>query len=209
MIIALCVFLVFSNEWLLDWYARQWQPEPVAIRNDIQYSCGIVAGGFASPDFLDNGYFNASADRFIQAVKLYKLNAITHILVSGGNGKIENEHFHEGAWVKGELTAIGIPDSVILIEDRSNNTAENALFSKQILDAVHLKPPYLLITSAYHMPRASLLFKKAGVQTDPFPCNYKEGRGKFTFSSLIPQVGVLTGWDIFLKEAAGYWWYQL
>ena len=207
-ILALCVFLVFSNEWLQDFYARKWQTEPVTIRKDIQYSCGIVAGGFASPDFVDNGYFNASADRFIQAVKLYKLNAISHILISGGNGKIDNEQFHEGAWVKGELVAIGVPDSVILIEDRSNNTAENAMYSKQILDSIHLKPPYLLITSAYHIPRASLLFKKAGVETDPFPCNYSAGRGKFTFSSLLPQIGVLTGWDIFFKEAAGYLWYR-
>ncbi len=80
-ILALCIFLVFSNSWLLNWYARNWQPLPVVIRADSTYSCGIVLGGFASTDANENGYFNATADRFIQAVKLFKLGNIKHILI--------------------------------------------------------------------------------------------------------------------------------
>ena len=150
---------------------------PVVISTGIAYSCGIVPGGFASPDADENGYFNSTADRFIQAVKLYKLGEIKHILISGGNGKADKKNFREGAWVKGELTAMGIPDSVIFVEDRSNNTSDNAIYAKQILDSLQLKPPYLLITSAHHVPRASLLFKNAGIPTVAFPCNYIAGRG--------------------------------
>ena len=207
-ILALCIFLLFSNSWLLDWYAKKWQPAPVVIRGNV-YSCGIVPGGFASPDANENGYFNPTADRFIQAVKLYKLGEIKHILISGGNGKVDKKNFREGVWVKGELTAMGIPDSVIFVEDRSNNTSDNAIYAKQILDSLHLKPPYLLITSAHHIPRASLLFKNAGIPTVPFPCNYIAGRGDFSFSSLLPQPANLTAWNIYLKEAAGYFWYNL
>jgi uncharacterized SAM-binding protein YcdF (DUF218 family) len=208
-ILALCIFLLFGNTWLLNRYAKNWQPSPVSINNGFAYSCGIVPGGFASPDSDGNGYFNSSADRFIQAVKLYKLGEIKHILISGGNGKTEKKNFREGAWVKGELTTVGIPDSVIFVEDRSNNTSDNAAYAKQILDSLQLKPPYLLITSAHHMPRASLIFKNAGIPTVSFPCNYINGRGDFTFSSLLPQPAVLTEWNIYLKETAGYFWYQL
>lgn len=208
-ILALCVFLIFSNTWLLNWYAKTWQPSPAGIIKGFAYSCGIVPGGFASPDVDGNGYFNLSADRFIQAVKLYKLGAIKHILISGGNGKTENKNFREGAWVRGELAAVGIPDSVIFVEDRSNNTSDNAAYAKQILDSLKLRPPYLLITSAHHVPRASLIFKNAGVPTVSFPCNYITGRGGFTFSSLLPQPSVLPEWNIYLKETAGYFWYQL
>jgi uncharacterized SAM-binding protein YcdF (DUF218 family) len=207
-IVALCIFLLFSNEWLLDWYAKKWQPAPVVISTGIAYSCGIVPGGFASPDADDNGYFNATADRFIQVVKLYKLGVIKHILISGGNGKIESKNFREGHWVKGELISMGIPDPVIFVEDKSNNTFENAMYAKQILDSVQLKPPYLLITSAHHVPRASLLFKNAGILTVPFPCSYIAGRGNFSFPSLLPELGVLGTWDLYLKEAAGYLWYK-
>jgi len=208
-ILALCIFLLFGNSLLLDWYAKSWQPSPVVIHSGITYSCGIVPGGFASVDVDENGYFNATADRFIQALKLFKLGKITHILINGGNGKIDKKNFREGAWVKGELITMGIPDSVIYAEDKSNNTSDNAIYAKQILDSVQLKPPYLLITSAHHVPRASLLFKNAGVSTVPFPCSYIAGRGTFKFSSLLPQFSALSDWNPYLKETAGYLWYKL
>ena len=206
-IMAVCIFIVFGNQWLLTWYAKKWQPEPVAINNNLKYSCGIVPGGFASPDAEGKGYFNSTADRFIQAEKLYKLGIIKHILISGGNGKFDNSNFREGSWVKNELSIMGIPDSVIFVEDHSNDTFDNAAYAKQILDSLQLSPPYLLITSAHHMPRASLIFKNAGVITAPFPCNYIEGRGDVSFSSFIPNPSVLPKWNYYLKERAGYLWY--
>ena len=200
---AITVFVVFGNRWLLNVFARNWQPAPVAVSSLRVYDCGIVAGGFASPDATANGYFNATADRFIQTVKLYKAGKIKNILISGGNGKDSEESFREAAWVRGELRAFGVPDSAILAEDLSNNTRENALNSKRILDSLHLKPPFLLITSAYHMPRAKLLFEKTGVPVDGFPCNYTDGRGSFSFLDLLPGVGGLLGWKTYLKEAVG------
>jgi uncharacterized SAM-binding protein YcdF (DUF218 family) len=209
LILAACIFIVFGNQWLFNWYVKQWQPKPVAVNPALQYSCGIVPGGFASPDENANGYFNSSADRFIQAVKLYKLGEIKHLLISGGNGKTDEKSFQEAAWVKGELLVFGVPDSVIFIEDKSNNTKDNAINSKIILDSLHLQPPYLLITSAFHMPRAALLFKKSGVAVDPFPCNYNAGMGRSTWTDLIPTLPVLMAWDTYLKEAVGYWWYRI
>lgn len=209
MVIALCIFIVFGNKALFNLYVKNWQPKPIAINTLPVFSCGIVPGGFASPDADANGYFNATADRFIQVVKLYKLGQIKHILICGGNGKTDEKTFREAAWVKGELTSVGIPDSVIFIEDQSNNTADNALYAKPILDSLQLQPPYLLITSALHIPRASLLFKKAGVNVVPFPCNYTDGRGSTDFWDFIPRPSVLLAWEPFLKETAGYVWYKV
>ncbi len=207
-IVALCIFLVFSNSILLNWYAKRWQPIPRRVSKTITYSCGIIPGGFGSPGPDDNGYFNAAADRFIQALKLYKAAEIKHILISGGNGKDEDKSFREGVWAKSEFVSLGVPDSVIFIEDRSKNTNDNAAYSKKILDSLELKPPYLLITSAYHIPRATLLFKNAGVPVDRFPCNYSSGRGKITPASFIPRVAVLFEWDMYLKESAGVFYYN-
>lgn len=205
---AVVIFIVFGNQWLLNFYAKNWQAERVSISNLPAVSCGIVPGGFASPDQKGDGYFNASADRFIQVVKLYKLGKIKHILISGGNGKIEQESFREGAWVKRELITFGIPDSVIFVEDKSNNTADNAINAKNILNIHQLQPPYLLITSAFHMPRASLIFKKSGLDIIPFPCNFSNGMDSFSISDLLPTPSVLLGWDLYLKETAGYLWYK-
>ncbi len=205
-IFAFCIFILFGNAALFNWYAKTWQPAPVATSSLGKYSCGIVPGGFASPDENGNGYFNSTSDRFIQAVKLYKLGIIKHLLISGGNGKQDDNHFREAAWVKGELITLGVPDSVIFVEDKSDNTNDNAINSKQILDSLSLKPPYLLITSAWHVPRAALIFQKAGVPVVSFPCNYTSGRGSFSFWDLLPRPSVLMSWDPYLKEVVGYYY---
>lgn len=205
---AVVIFLIFSNQWLLDNYARSWQPPPAVIAPGVVYSCGIVPGGFASPDLEGNGFFNVSADRFLQALLLYKTGHIKYILVNGGNGKEELASFREAGWAKQQFIKSGVPDSAILVEDRSNNTAENAANAKKILDANQLAPPYLLVSSAHHIPRATVLFKNAGIPTIAFPCSYMAGRGLNTFASLVPRLEVLTTWPAYLKETAGYLWYK-
>ncbi len=207
-IVAVGLFLLFSNAWLLDLYARSFQPKPLQLASNANYSCGIVPGGFASPDNSGNAVFNSTADRFIQVLKLYKQGHVRHILLAGGNGKKQLGSFREAAWVKGQLMILGVPDSVIFIEDASNNTAENVLNSKKILLANQLQPPYLLISSAQHLPRASALFERNGLQVVPYPCSYIAGQGINTWRDFIPNLGTLQTWDIFLKESLGYYWYR-
>lgn len=189
-------------------YAKHWQPVSRYVSDVPVYSCGIVPGGFGSTDPEENGYFNISSDRFIQATKLFKAGKISHILINGGNGKRQRANFREGVWAKKEFVAMGIPDSVIYVEDRSNNTLDNARHAKYILDSLALKPPYLLITSAYHIPRASVVFKNAGLLTEPFPCNYMNGRSINDLGSFIPHLSVLYDWELYLKESAGYSYYK-
>ncbi len=180
-IVAICLFILFGNQAFLNFYAKKWQPLPVAVNSLAQFSCGIVPGGFASPDAKGNGYFNSTADRFIQAVKLYKLGIVKHLLISGGNGKEDEKNFREAAWVKGELITFGVPDSAIFVEDRSNNTQDNAINSKHILDSLHLKPPFLLITSAVHIPRAALIFQKPACRLLFFPAIIQPAAAVFHF----------------------------
>ena len=104
---------------------------------------------------------------------------------------------------------MGIPDSVILYEDRSSNTAENAINSKKLLETTGLAPPYLLISSARHIPRAGLLFKNAGLKTVAFPCGYSAGREKYRFWGIIPRFDVLFEWESFLKETVTCFIYKI
>jgi uncharacterized SAM-binding protein YcdF (DUF218 family) len=206
---AFIIFILFSNQWLIGAYARLWNPRPIDVIGGKPYSCGIVLGGFGSPDENGNGYFNVGADRFIQALKLYKLGEIQHILISGGNGKDMDKNFKEGKWAKEQMMIMGVPANAILFEDFSDNTAENATYTKRILDSTLLQPPFLLITSDYHIPRATQIFKNAGITVVGYPCNYMEGRERFTFWGIIPKPENLFVWNIYLKETAGYFYYYL
>jgi uncharacterized SAM-binding protein YcdF (DUF218 family) len=104
---------------------------------------------------------------------------------------------------------MGVPDSVILFEDKSTNTSDNAQQAKNMLTAAGLQAPYVLISSAHHLPRASLLFKNAGVETIPFPSNYKAGKEKFSWQGFVPSIDVLLTWNDYLKESIGYAWYRI
>jgi uncharacterized SAM-binding protein YcdF (DUF218 family) len=210
LLIAACVvFLLFSNGWLLNLFARIWESAPVTIEAGKKYSCIIVLGGFVSADRDNNGYFNLSSDRFIQGVKLYKEGHADHILVSGGNGNLLKHTFKESRWAATQMQGMGVPSSAILIENDSRNTLENALFTKRVLDSAGLKPPYLLVTSAYHMRRSVWIFNKEGLEVIPYPCNYFAGRGSFNPMDILPQVHIMDFWFIYLKEVVGYYVYRL
>jgi len=67
-----------------------------------------------------------------------------------------------------------------------------------------------LITSAEHMPRSEKVFKKAGFDIQPFPCDYSVYDERWDLSNTIaPDPQLLVLWKYFLKEIIGTWVYQL
>ncbi len=202
--ISLVIFILFSNPFLLDQFARFWDAKETCLPPGRYYSCAIVLGGFASEDYKGNGYFNSTSDRFIQLIKLKAEGKVSHLLISGGNSRLLPTDFRESDWVASQLKDFNIPDSNILIENQSRNSFENALYSKRILDSVHLSPPYILVTSAFHMRRALYTYKKMGVDVMPFPCNYIAGKNKTSCGSFVPDISTLITWDYYLKEVVGY-----
>jgi uncharacterized SAM-binding protein YcdF (DUF218 family) len=203
-IAALVLLVIFSNPFLFDRVAQKWDTQPYNTADTTHYSCVIVLGGFSTSDGEGGGYFNTGADRFLQGIKLLLAKKTSHILITGGNGNLAPGGFREGLWVQKQLKEFSFPDSVVLIESNSRNTLENAKFSKKLLEQTHLPPPYLLVTSAFHMPRSLMLFKKMGVDVVPYACNYIS-RGKTVVASdFIPESSVLATWNIYIKEMVGY-----
>ncbi len=198
------LLLVFSNPGLLYLFARSWDIDHVPLDKHKVYSAAIVLGGFSGNDKNGNGVFNEQADRFIQGLKLKEENKVSHILVSSGNGNLQPDDFKEAAWVEKVLKEFNVADSAVLIEQNSRNTFENATFSKQALQSAHLRPPYLLVTSSWHMRRASYIFNKAGVDVIPYPSGRISQNVKFSIvDSLMPDAGTLWLWNVYLKELVG------
>ncbi|MDF3077728.1 MAG: hypothetical protein K0S09_1617 [Sphingobacteriaceae bacterium] len=208
LITCLLLALIFSNRLLLDVLARAWDIQTYPKGNQ-QYSCAILLGGFASEDSQSNGYFNSSSDRFIQAATLYHQKKVSHILMSGGNNAIRKSKFREADYVSMRLRQLNVPDSAILIENQAKNTLENASFAKKMLEAKHLKPPYLLVTSAFHMRRSILTFQAAGIDVVACPSDFKAGNRRFAYDDLLPHPDALSLWDLYIKEIVGYLVYQI
>ena len=205
LIISAVTLYAFSAPLFLNLWASAWSVAPPPAANQPKvYSCAIVLGGFSGFDKNGNGYFNAAADRFIQGVEMLTTGRAKHILITGGNGNLFPGKFTEASWTKTQLDELKIPDSSVLLENRSRNTFENAKFSKPILKKAGLEPPYLLITSDCHMRRAYMIFKNQDYDVVPYPCNFMAGRNGYSLSDLIPDAGTLLGWNIYLKELVGY-----
>ena len=202
-IASVVLLLLLSNSFLFNEFARLWGYQPYS--GNQKYSCAIVLGGFSSADKNGNGYFNESADRFIQGVKLLQTGKVKRILITGGNGNLIPGKYREAAWVKTQLQDLNVPDSSILIESNSRNTIENADFSKRILQANHVQPPYLLVTSDFHIRRSMVIFKKHGLNVIAYPCNYIAGHCDLGLANfIIPDADALAGWSMYLKEVVGY-----
>lgn len=200
---AFIILIVFSNKFLLEMYSRAWNIDPVPLEKGKVYSAAIVLGGFTNETRFGTGFFNDHADRLVEAMRLKSTGKVASILISGGNER-PNDGFVEAGYVHLVLREMNFPDSVILVEDRSTNTVTNAKFTRQILDAKHLRGPYILVTSAFHMRRSMYIFKKNGMDVIPYPCDYIGGNNLMTLSDfIVPNVNTLYDWSYYLKEFFG------
>lgn len=204
--------LIFSNPFLADMAFRAWEGDAVPMSSIGNYETGIVLTGVASVKrgAPDRVFFGKGADRVVHAVQLYKAGKIKRILISGGSGALMGKKVRESEQLKKVFLFSGVPDSVIDIENSSRNTMENARFSRRLIDSLKLKPRFLLITSAFHMPRAMGCFKKAGIAADAYTTDFYIGDSTVTISDLIiPSESALMNWSILIHEVFGYWIYRL
>lgn len=208
-IAALVISIVFTNPYLYRTLVMAWQPKPVHLAAGKTYSAGILLGGLSGYDKYNRGYFDDHADRFIATANLYHKGIIHKIIVSGGTGKLNQSEPAEAFFLKTQLIDNGIKESDILIESESRNTFENALFSKHLIESSNIPSPFILITSAIHMPRAEKVFKKVGINVITYPCDYKVVETNVSiFDFIIPNLNVMNEWSFFIKEIIGYWVYK-
>lgn len=158
-------------------------------------ACMIVLGGaFDLEVSAGRGgmEMNQAADRFIEAARLGRLYPQSRIVISGGDGSFSGNYRGDADLSPAYFEAMGVEPARIIRETASRNTTENVEETKALLEANNLQG-CLLITSAYHMPRAKALFDQAGLTTVPWPTDYRssgrvELRLDFTQPSLNAQL---------------------
>lgn len=145
------------------------EPAPDAVAGII-----VLGGGFEGAVNLARGGYelNASGDRFVETAILARRYPQARIIVTGGTGTLVLEGEGDADTAPRLLTALGVAPERLVLENRSRNTHENAVFTRQMLQP---KPgeTWLLVTSAFHMPRSVGLFRKAGFNVTPWPVDYR------------------------------------
>jgi uncharacterized SAM-binding protein YcdF (DUF218 family) len=139
---------------------------PIWHNDDARPISGIVVlGGALDAElaaFPGSGFHKASG-RLIATALLARHFGEARVLYSGGN---------ESEQGKTLLVSLGIAPDRVIIENTSRSTAENAALS---LEVVHPRPGerWLLVTSAFHMPRAIGAFRAAGFPVEPYPVDFR------------------------------------
>lgn len=141
---------------------------------------------------------NEAADRLFEAAALAREHPETVILFSGGDAGIIRGAGNESAGAAYILRRLGLSPDRLLLEDKARDTYENAVFSGAMMKASQGQGRWLLITSAYHMPRAMGCFRKAQVDVSAWPVDYRtrgpqdQARGFDKVSEGLRRVDVAT-----------------
>ena len=188
---------------------RQYPPVPLASLPKADAI--ILLGGMTDPPFPPRQApdLSAHADRAMLAADLYKAGKAPVVIASGGNWRYPAGTDSEAVDMAAVLERFGVPQSAILLEDKSADTAENARFSAAIMQAHHLARA-LLVTSGVHMPRAVATFRAAGVDVVPAATDIVDAPAPgMPFAGLAPRGDALNETGEALHELVGFVYYRL
>lgn len=170
----------------------------------------VVLGGYMNGDINAGrpGFeLNSAADRIFETMRLARLYPDAKVIVSGGDGAFFEDAEPEADSTRRMLSDLSFSGDRFIFENKSRNTVENAEFSKALAEP---KPgeTWLLVTSAYHMPRAIGCFRKAGFDVVAWPVDYKTpSKQSFALYLESPNEG-LSRFSVAMREWFGlsaYW----
>jgi uncharacterized SAM-binding protein YcdF (DUF218 family) len=173
LLLAICGFSPLGN-WLLyplesrfpAWDASRGAPDGIVVLGgsidaDISAAHGVAV-------------VHGAADRIIAAAALARRYPNARLIFTGGSANLISNDAREADYAAEIFERLGVPRERLTMERRSRNTEENAEFTKTIA-APKPGERWLLVTSAYHMPRSVGLFRKAGFAVEPYPVDWRIG----------------------------------
>jgi len=212
---AVLMIFFFGNEFIVNEIYLKWEEKPAEFSKiKKHYDVAVILGGVTKPGLepRDRVYFDRGADRVVHPMFLYNEGKIDKFIASGGTGRLIYAKYTEGPSLALALKTFGVDPNDIIIEDKSRNTRENAVFSKRIIDSLWTskKPNILIVTSAVHMPRAKRCFLKLNLKFDYLTTDFLGHKREFGFDKLfIPQIDAISKWGKLMKEWVGMITYKL
>ena len=156
-----------------------------------------------------------TAERFLGGLELIAADRAPWLVFTGGWSPRAPEAAPEGDVNRFDAIAVGVDPERILTTDRVRNTAEEAESVATLLrqhgigsagtDPASTDPPHvLLVTSAYHMPRAVALFEREGLRVTAFPVDFRQDTSRrASLLDLLPSGGALAATETALRELYG------
>ncbi len=203
----------FTLLWLLStpilshYLLRSLEVSPLSLAdNTVQADAVVVLGGgtyIDAPEYAGDTVGSGTLQRVRYAARLNR-EVKKPMLLTGGRplGNKLSE-----AYLMRQVLQDEFHSPVQWIEEESNNTLENALYSYRMLHAAGIRRIYL-VTHAWHMPRALYAFRKAGFEVIPAPTAFTT-RYQLNLFDLLPNAGSLQTSQSYMHEVIGLRWYQV
>jgi len=170
----------------------------------------VVLGGAVTPDVAaarNDVALNEAAERMTATVELARRYPDARIIFSGGDAGIVVSGNESEAALR-VFERLGLAAGRVTVEDQSRNTFENALFSKRIA-APKPGERWLLVTSAYHMPRSIGIFRAAGFVVEAYPVDWRTRGAQDALRPFSTLAEGLRRTDTAVREWAGLVVYRL
>lgn len=171
------------------------------MRADVTYDAVVLLGGTVSPlgSVRDEPAWNDNIERLLSTHALLQSGRAKVVIVSGG--ELGAGLLTEAEYLARELERLGVAKDRILVEAKARNTRENATLSKPMLESLGAKR-VLLVTSAFHMPRAQGCFRAVDIEADVLPVDFRM-REPSADPALAPRADYLAGTARALREWLG------
>lgn len=169
----------------------------------------IVLGGAISPELSADRQkvaLNEAAERMTAVAALARQFPDARIVFTGGSGRLLGGPA-EADFVPPLFDAFGIARERVTLESRSRNTVENARFTRELLQP-KIGDRWLLVTSAYHMPRSVGAFRRAGFAVQAYPVDWRTRGAADALAPFATLSAGLARTDAAVHEWAGltaYW----
>ena len=212
LVAALVLLLLSTNAALVNEALLAWERAPVPLAAlPAQADAAVLLTGITAVNKSphDRVYLGAGADRLTHALWLYRAGRVRRIIISGGSGAVRTKAHSEAQELATLLRLAGVPARHLLLEERSRNTHENALYTKQLLANHPEIKSLVLVTSAFHQRRAMGCFEKVGLRPVAFPAGYRSSDRQATpYYWLLPSPGALQELSVLVHEVAGWLIYK-
>lgn len=139
----------------------------------------VVLGGAFSPrmsNIWQQPEVNGGADRLTNFLYLARLYPNAQLVFTGGSGAVTEQEFKEAEMAQILFNQLGLAERAIIYESESRNTSENARNSKELVTPEN-DENWLLITSAFHMPRSIGVFCREQWIVQPYPVDHHSQKG--------------------------------
>ncbi|GAX62855.1 hypothetical protein SCALIN_C45_0011 [Candidatus Scalindua japonica] len=172
-------------------------------RHPVKYVV-VLAGGIETDVTLPitSLLSDSTLIRVVEGVLIYRANPQSKLVLSGGSG---SESCPEALGMANLAKSLGVNQNDIVIESDSRDTKDQARLIKKIVG----HKPFILVTSAHHMPRSMALFRKQKMDPIAAPANYVVTKGKIGINSFLPGSGALRKSEIAIHEYLGLVWAKL